>query len=209
MKVLTLDLLRHGEAEGADRYRGRIDPPLTPEGMARMLQWGSEWGGENPGWQHILSSPLHRCREAARRIARQLALEVDDEPALIEYDFGTWDGRRYDEVWQDDRPAVLAFWQDPDAHPPPGGETIAALCHRIGALEQRLLRQSAEHLLLVTHGGVIRALIGRRLQLPPSAWSQLRIDTGSLSRVKIGYDRQQYWFELSFLNRLPQSRSAG
>ncbi|NVK44140.1 MAG: histidine phosphatase family protein [Oceanospirillaceae bacterium] len=200
MPVLTLDLLRHGEAGGADCYRGRSDPALTAQGLSQMLAWEHD----NQGWSRLLSSPLRRCREPARRLAASMGIPMAEEAALIEYDFGDWDGQRYQDVWQQDRQRVMAFWRDPAAHPPPGGETIAALCERIEGLEIRLQGGSDEHLLLLTHGGVIRALIGRELGLPASAWSQLRVDTGSLSRVKIGYDRNNRWFEFSFLNRLPR-----
>lgn len=202
MPVLTLDLLRHGEADGTDRYRGRCDPALTQAGRMQMEAWAQE----NPGWERLLCSPLRRCHEPAQQLAGSLGLSLTPEAALIEYDFGDWDGCRYEEVWQRDRERVLAFWRDPAAHPPPGGESIAQLCARIGALEERLQREGGGHLLLLTHGGVIRALIGRRLGLPAAGWSQLRIDTGSLSRVKIGWEGEQHWFELVFLNRLPLER---
>lgn len=197
MPVLTLDLLRHGEAEGADRYRGRSDPALTPAGLTQILAWARA----GCGWKHLHCSPLRRCREPAQRLAASLGLPLTEEAALIEYDFGDWDGRRYEDVWQQDRERVLAFWRDPAAHPPPGGETIAQLGARIEGLEARLSREGDAHLLLLTHGGVIRALIGRHLGIPAAGWSQLRIDTGALSRVKIGGDGEQRWFELTFLNR--------
>ncbi|GGO82921.1 alpha-ribazole-5'-phosphate phosphatase [Marinobacterium nitratireducens] len=202
MPALTLDLLRHGDADGTGAYRGRSDPALTPQGLAQMRGWERA----SPGWSRVLCSPLRRCREPAQRLAAALSLPLVVEEALIEYDFGDWDGRRYDEVWRDDRERVLAFWQDPAASPPPGGESIASLCARVEGLVSRLAAGEDRHLLLLTHGGVIRALIGTRLGLPAAAWSQLRIDTGSLSRVNIGLDPDNPWFELVYLNRLPSGR---
>jgi alpha-ribazole phosphatase len=208
--TLTLDLLRHGDAEGSGCYRGRTDVPLTPLGWQQMQAYASR----NPGWQCIWHSPLQRCAVPALRIAQALQLECRADDRLQELDFGAWDGRPYAEVWQQEQAAVMAFWQDPDAGPPPGGETLAAFCARLQALENQLLAhagsaQDSGHLLLLTHGGVIRGLLGRHLGLAANKWSQLRIDTGSLSRLKIGYDRRHRWCELSFMNRQPGLESFG
>jgi alpha-ribazole phosphatase len=148
------------------------------------------------------------------RIAQALQLQCRADDRLRELDFGDWDGRPYEEVWQQEQTAVMAFWQNPDASPPPGGETLAAFCARLQALENQLLTypglaQNPVHLLLLTHGGVIRGLLGRHLGLAVNKWSQLRIDTGSLSRLKIGYDREHRWCELSFMNWQPGLESLG
>lgn len=210
MSVLTLDLLRHGDAENAACYRGRTDSALTPLGWRQMQAYAHR----NPGWQQLMCSPLRRCAEPGTLIAEQLQLPVVTDDRLLELDFGDWEGRSYEDVWQQDRDAVMAFWQDPNASPPPGGESLAAFCARLQALEDHLmhlpaLAQGSAHVLLLTHGGVIRGLLGRQLELAGNKWSQLRIDTGSLSRLKIGYDRQQRWCELSFMNWQPGLDSFG
>ena len=35
-RIITVDLLRHGEPEGGDILRGRINPKLTPTGWRQM-----------------------------------------------------------------------------------------------------------------------------------------------------------------------------
>ncbi|ANG62070.1 hypothetical protein A8C75_05900 [Marinobacterium aestuarii] len=204
MSVLTLDLLRHGDAEDAGCYRGRTDSALTALGRRQMQAYGAE----NPGWQRILCSPLRRCAQPAAELAQGLQLECATDARLLELDFGRWDGRPYADVWQQEQAAVLAFWRDPQAHPPPGGEAIAAFCARLASLQHELKAESiatAEgdtHLLLLTHAGVIRGLLGTALGLEASHWSQLRIDTASLSRLRLGRDGAHGWCELSFMNRV-------
>ncbi len=204
MSVLTLDLLRHGDAEDAGCYRGRTDSALTPLGWRQMQAYGAE----NPGWQRIVCSPLRRCAQPAAQLAQAHKLECVADERLLELDFGRWDGRPYADVWQQEQAAVMAFWQDPQGHPPPGGESIAAFCARLGALQHDLKAESCAatkgdtHLLLLTHAGVIRAILGTALALEARNWSQLRIDTGSLSRLRLGQDGTHGWCELSFLNRV-------
>lgn len=141
------------------------------------------------------------------RLAQRLQLPFGLDDRLLELDFGAWDGRTYAQVWQQEQEAVMAFWHDPAAYPPPGGESMATFSARLQALEDHLLQDCARqpdgraHVLLLTHGGVIRGLLGRHLGLAANQWSQLRIDTGSLSRLTLGRDGAHRWFELSFMNR--------
>ncbi|MFM9785729.1 histidine phosphatase family protein, partial [Streptomyces scabiei] len=48
----------------------------------------------------VTSSPLKRCKLFAQQLAntRQLPLNIDS--AIAEYDFGDWDGQRYEVLWQ-------------------------------------------------------------------------------------------------------------
>jgi alpha-ribazole phosphatase len=75
----------------------------------------------------------------------------------------------------------------------PGGESAAMLQAR--ALDcVRSLRGNP--VALVTHAGVIRALLGHWLHLPIDEWSRLRLDFGSLTLIEIDASRddlQQTW----------------
>ncbi len=205
MSILTLDLLRHGDAEDDGCYRGRTDSALTVQGEQQMQAYGAV----SPGWQRILCSPLRRCAEPARQIAQRLNLACEEDARLLELDFGRWDGRSYAQVWQQEQAAVLAFWQDPEANAPPGGEHLADFRARLNSL-QRSLQQEAQaktdgHFLLLTHGGVIRGLLGMLLGMESRHWSQLRIDTASLSRIRLGQDDTDRWCEVAFMNRIMES----
>jgi len=63
----TLDLLRHGQPEGGNVFRGRTDHPLTEEGWQQMYQ-----SCENRQWDVIITSPLSRCQEFAHKLADKL-----------------------------------------------------------------------------------------------------------------------------------------
>ena len=71
----------------------------------------------------VVTSPLRRCRETAEVIAAPWGMTVDDEPGLIEMDYGEWDERPLADLPRD----VWESWQrDPD-FAPPGGETLRAV----------------------------------------------------------------------------------
>ncbi|MBF0256188.1 MAG: histidine phosphatase family protein, partial [Gammaproteobacteria bacterium] len=80
-----------------------------------------------------------------------------------------------------------AFYADPLNHRPEGAEPLLAFSERVGAGLARLLRDHpGEHLLVVAHAGVIRAVLGQVLQAPPLAWYRARIDTAGISRFRQG-----------------------
>lgn len=87
-RVTRIDLLRHGETAGGSRYRGSIDDALTPLGWAAMRAAL----GEECGWNRIVSSPLRRCADFARDLARRHGLPLDIDARLREIHFGDWEG---------------------------------------------------------------------------------------------------------------------
>jgi len=57
----VIDLLRHGDVEGGDVFRGSSDDPLSDDGW-RQMQDALE---DKSGWDVIITSPLQRCCEFA------------------------------------------------------------------------------------------------------------------------------------------------
>jgi alpha-ribazole phosphatase len=169
-------------------------------------------------WQAIYSSPLQRCRLPAQRLAERLGLPLHVDSRLRELDFGAWDGQPYQRVWQHSQSLVEAFWRDPEAHPPPAGESLQTMRQRLDEMLQLWLvdlnmesvRDTDEHrLLCVTHGGVIRTLLCRLLGLPLASGQQLSLDYASVTRIEL-YPAQSnteppdYYSQLIFINRLPE-----
>ena len=84
----VIDLLRHGEPQGGRRYRGQIDDPLSELGWKQM--WDAV--GDHAGWDHIVSSPLLRCRSFAEALGEARALPVSVDAGFREIGFGSWEG---------------------------------------------------------------------------------------------------------------------
>ncbi len=152
---LPLQLLRHGETTAGSAYIGRSDPALTALGWQQM----NDAVAGLSGWQRIISSPRQRCLGFARQLAQQHNCPLTVMDAFAEYDFGVMEGLTAQQVL-DQHPGVLdAFWNDPAGSPPPGAETLAAFEQRLTAGLRQLLDESAgQAVLLICHGGVIRAL---------------------------------------------------
>ncbi|MES1924225.1 histidine phosphatase family protein [Salinisphaera sp. T31B1] len=183
----TVDLLRHGECEGGPIFRGSRDVALAPAGWQRL----QDVAACQAGWQRIVTSPLVRCRAFAEWLAAARALPVQVDPRLQEIGFGDWEGRPVAEVWRDDAEAAAAWYRDPEAHPPTGGERLASLRKRARmAFDAHVATGRGRHLLLVTHGGLIRTLLADLLSMPGAAVHRLDTPYACLSRLAITHAEQ-------------------
>jgi hypothetical protein len=97
----------------------------------------------------VVTSPLLRARETADAVAGALGLPLTVEPDLAELDFGSWEGRFYDQLIADRE--YLAFSADPLAASPPRGESVAAAQARaIAALGRALATTPGARICAVT-----------------------------------------------------------
>jgi alpha-ribazole phosphatase len=129
----------------------------------------------------VYSSPLTRCMQ----LAETFSDTVNTDLRLQELDFGDWEGQRFDDIdahllqqWMDDFVTVA----------PPNGENFEDLYQRADNFWQDLLAVNAEQVLVITHAGVIRALLARALNLPLANSFQLRIDPGSVHKLRLADD---------------------
>lgn len=180
-KPTLVDLLRHGEPLGGDRYRGSVDDPLSPLGWQQMRQAV----GEFAEWELIITSPLRRCAEFSRELGERWRIPVVVEPRLREMSFGQWEGQTADEILAGDSVSLRKFWRDPLNNPPPGGEHLLTLAARVVvAWEETLLTHEGKHLLLVLHGGVIRMILSHVLRIPLEHLSRLLVPYATVSRIR-------------------------
>ncbi len=156
--MVQIDILRHGECEGGEIFRGSTDVALTTAGWAQMQRAVDSHGAGT--WQGIVSSPLQRCRRFAEEQARVLGLPLRVDEDWRELNFGDWEGQERADLLARDPAAVESFYRDPVGSPAPGGESVVQMQARVAAAFARCLSMSRdERVLLVAHGGVIRALL--------------------------------------------------
>jgi len=177
----TVDLLRHGETEAGDIFRGQVEDPLSETGWVQM---GAAVAQRQ--WDLIITSPLGRCRNFAVRLGDESATEVITDPRLAEYNFGDWDGMRYDLVMAQDADSVEKFFADPFNFTPPNAEEFSVFHDRVVAAWEALSKDRTESsILVVTHGGVIMSILADIMGMERIHG---RIDVGyaSLSRIRLG-----------------------
>jgi probable phosphoglycerate mutase len=165
-------LVRHGHVEGIspERFRGRADLMLTPEGL-RQVEATSRRIYETWRPAAIYTSPLGRARATGQAIGRPLDLSPRPVDGLTDIDYGQWQGLTPDEVksrW----PETLDTWyRAPHWAAIPGGETLQDLLTRtVSALRGVIRRHPSDTVVLVGHDSVNRAILLHALELPLSRY---------------------------------------
>jgi alpha-ribazole phosphatase len=184
VKETRIDLIRHGEPIGGRRYRGhRIDDPLSETGWAQM--WRAV--GAFAAWDHIVSSPMQRCRAFAEALAARHGISLTLEPRFREVGFGSWEGRTPAEIQAHNRAEYEAFYRDPVTRRPPGAEPLDSFIKRVVSAYTALSEKShGRHLLVVTHAGVIRAIIAHVLYASPLGLYRIKVENAGVTRIRHG-----------------------
>ena len=152
----------------------------------------------------IYSSPLKRCKHLAQNLS---GASIQYDERLLELNFGSWEMKRWNEIDQD----ALKSWMNHFVEQKtPGGESFHELWTRGTSFLQDLKRmfpakrpnesfgaQQNETIALVTHAGIIRAIIAHILGMPLKNAFQLKIDYGAVSLVTFEKDL----YHLVYLNK--------
>jgi broad specificity phosphatase PhoE len=205
-RSLTIDLIRHGEPEGGDILRGRVNPVLTELGWQQMrtaaaLDSSHKATSHTPDWDVIITSPLKRCCEFAERTAAAAGKVCRIEDQWQEIDYGEWDGMPIAEWRQVAADQFKAFRKDVTALAPPNGEDFMTFKDRILNAWQSLKDlEDGSHILLVTHGGVMRVVLPTILGMPLNRSFPLHIPFACLSRIQINWDEDKSNASMLFHN---------
>lgn len=160
---MRLLLVRHGESEwnAARRLQGQADIALSERGCEQARRLRPVVEGLAP--DRALSSDLRRAADTARLLgAEPLALTAD----LREIDVGAWTGESIADIVARE-PEAYAGWRA-GVHAPERGESWAVFRARAARAVETEAAAGGRSLLVVCHGGVIRALLEHFLDLSPS-----------------------------------------
>lgn len=181
-QTMLIDLLRHGETEGGEQYRGQQDRPLSPAGWVQLRRQLPV----NLPWQQIVTSPLLRCASFAEDLARQTGLLLVYEPRLGDRVMGEWEELDADQLAAANTQAVAAYQHDPVSFTADGVEPLVTFQQRVlAAWQDLLLDHPQRHLLVVTHAGCIRVILAQVLNMPLQSIHRLAVPYAGLSRVEI------------------------
>jgi broad specificity phosphatase PhoE len=175
-------LARHGETAWtiSRQHTGRTDLPLTAPGEAEARRLGGRLEGLK--FAAVLTSPLQRARRTCELAGFGSMAIV--EPDLMEWDYGTYEGRTSAEIHAE-RPDWDLFRDGC-----PGGESP----DEIGARADRAIRRVREitgDTLLFSSSHFLRVFAARWLGLAPGAGRLFVLGTASLSVMGYEHDRSE------------------
>ncbi|KAL8199351.1 hypothetical protein R6Q57_012919 [Mikania cordata] len=155
-------VVRHGETEwnAEKRIQGHLDINLNDVGRQQAIAVAERLSGESK-ISAIYSSDLKRALETAETIASKCGgLQVIQDPNLRERNLGDLQGIVYDDAPKMKTKAYVALQSNGrDVEIPGGGESLNQLYKRCtDSLQAIGNKHRGERVVVVTHGGVIRAL---------------------------------------------------
>ncbi|MGQ0662487.1 MAG: histidine phosphatase family protein [Pseudomonadota bacterium] len=179
--------IRHAPVlDPGGRVYGQRDVPADTSdaaaiaALAARLPEGAVW----------LATQLRRTQATAAAIRQAWGRRgappgPEVEPDFVEQNFGDWQGRTYDEIGAYGRgEGRHRFWLAAAHATPPGGESFVQVIARVqSAIERRTTDHAGRDIVVVAHGGSIRAALAVALDLAPEAALAFTIDTLSLTRI--------------------------
>jgi broad specificity phosphatase PhoE len=178
-------LIRHADPaeEARGRCYGKTEIGLSPRGERRARHLGVML--RRMPIDAVYTSPSKRALDTARLLAEPHALTPGELDDLRELDFGICEGRTYDEIAAEE-PELFRTWMLTPAEVRfPGGESYAQLRRRaLTAAAALRKRHAAGTFAVVSHGGVIRAILADALDMPDEAIFHLDVRYGGVSIVE-------------------------
>ncbi|HEU0217456.1 MAG TPA: histidine phosphatase family protein [Stellaceae bacterium] len=185
--MTVFHLLRHGEHNVQGRICAGRMPGVVLSERGRAEAEAAARRLTEADIAAIYASPMERTRETGEIVGRHLSLPVNICDDLAELDFGEWTGLTFDEVRKDPRWPLWATHRSLSCIP--GGETMRAVQRRVvEAIMEMREAHPDDHVVVVSHGDVIRAALVFALGMPLDLYSRIEIATASLSTVRIDHN---------------------
>ena len=181
-------LVRHGETEWnrVGRAQGQSDPPLNGTGRAQARQVSARLAGTE--FEAAYASDLRRAMDTARAIVPVPDPELITLAELREKHFGEWEGLTHHEVASRYPDLYDRMFLDDPAFGPPGGESDQDFFERASSAVELIRARNHRpdsSVLVVAHGGTLRAMIVSLLGMEPRAMWRFRLSNAGISIVSV------------------------
>ena len=170
---MRIVLWRHGQTDWnvENRFQGHSDIPLNTVGQYQATHAAKILAGMNP--VKIIASDLGRAQQTAQALADLTHLPIHTEVGLRETNGGNWEGKTGEENRAVDPEAFTQWFKGGDEPAGTIGERRSEVAARAIAAIEKHLAEGDGDLIVVTHGGTIRCVLGKILDLPMGHWAVL------------------------------------
>ncbi len=205
-----LFLIRHALVEPSARtiFYGDMDVSLCDLALrqeAALYRWLAA-RLPNPARWYVTNLSRTRATAAAIFAAGYPEAPLTTEPALAEQHLGEWQGVAHDALVERLRHPPHPFWPHGAEEEPPGGESFRRVQARVAAALERIAEAEAGgDVVIIAHGGSIRAALAHALGLTPHQALVFSIRNLGLTRLeKHGVD-----WRVATVNEEPWTPPAG
>lgn len=199
--------IRHGQshANSQNILQGQSDSGLDQTGrrQAELLALRLQ---QQPPFDFIYSSDLKRAHETAKYITEKIGGEIILSSELREWNFGDLQGLQHDELLHKYPDIMRSLYKTGAPVNIPNGESRDEMeCRCQGFIETLACRHPGKRLLLVTHGGTLRAIFRRIVAAPKSDCLQPSVANASYSSCVFTAEQKWQltcWNDVSHLNTI-------
>ncbi|MGC9358596.1 MAG: histidine phosphatase family protein, partial [Anaerolineae bacterium] len=184
--MTTLFLTRHGETvwNAERRLQGWQDSPLSEKGVRQAEALAERLTGID--FEAIYTSPTGRAHRTAEIVRGERPLTIIPCDDLREINLGTWEGRKWDVVMEEEPERLLTFWKKPHLYEPDGGESFVEVRDRVLPTLRDIVDAHQGNVLVVTHAVVLKLVLAEYEGRPlADIWEEPRIEPTSLSVVNL------------------------
>ncbi len=174
-------LIRHGQTDSNNdkKFQGRIDTPLNTTGIEQARKLAAYM--KRFPLDAVYCSIMQRARMTAEPLAAAVGLSANYMEEFQEVSFGDWEGLTYWEIKEKWPEEINLFFTRPAECVPPRGETFQNVQDRSFDTLNKILKAQDGDIAIVSHGGVIRALICRLLNMSLNSFWKINIYNASVS----------------------------
>ena len=194
MSLVVLVRHAHSNANATGVLSGRNPGVhLSPLGRKQAQNLASRLGAVSVKTLRV--SPLERCQETIAPWLKKYggATELETDDGLIEMDYGTWSGRKLRALAKD------PLWNKIQVQPSrvrfPQGESIAGMQARaMSAIYRAVEAPGKGHILVVSHGDILKAIIASSLGMHLDEFQRFVIDPASMSVLDFSQTKPRLLF---------------
>jgi alpha-ribazole phosphatase len=170
--------VRHGPTH-AKAFVGWRDVPADLSDTAQIARLDAHL----PKPALLVSSDLIRSVATADVLGHGRR-RLPHDAQIREFNFGEWDGQRFDEITATHPKLSRHYWENPGDVAPPGGESWNNVAARVAEFVDAVnARHPATHIIAVAHSGVILTQIQRAAGCTAYAALAHEIDNLSVTRL--------------------------
>ena len=178
-------LVRHGVTSHTGRRLSGRMPDVHMTEAGRTEAEGAASSLANVRLKSIYSSPIDRCIETARIIAKGHGLSVRTRKDLSEVEYGSWTNKSLKSLARTKLWSSVQKW--PSGTRFPEGESFVEIQTRgVAVLEDLRVRHPKDDVCVVSHGDVIRLVIAHYMGIHLDLFQRIHVAPASISVLGIG-----------------------
>lgn len=185
--MTKLVLVRHGQTDANARriWQGWTESPLSALGVKQAEATARHLAAIGERFDHLVSSPLQRAHHTAQILGQAIGLLPTVDQRLKEMGFGEIEGLTFEE-FEARYPEVHRQWLERSdlSFTWPGGESRAGFHRRVQRAAKEILnRHQGKKIVLVAHGGTLRAILAHLFPEELGQWWSYGLGNCSLTRI--------------------------